>query len=154
MVIRDTGSWQIAYKFIGDGQMLLMSTEILLFDGKDFSNVHKLGLINFVHNEHCNPVPTIPIKTMPIGFFADKGEKRFIGDEIFNKAEKRMNLTAYFSSISSTNFRNIESGDNFFKPEGPEVIPTIINSHSYFLLPDPENVGVCTLTRKSLKKGS
>ena len=40
MVIRDTGSWEIAYKFIGDGEMLLMSTEILLFDGKDFSNKH------------------------------------------------------------------------------------------------------------------
>jgi len=52
---------------------------------------------------------------MPIGFYGDKGEKRFIGDCDHQDPSK---LTAYFSSISSTSFRNIVTGDNYFKPDG------------------------------------
>ena len=61
--------------------MLLMSSEILLFKGKDYSNKNKLGLLNFTHNADCKPVETYPIRTMPIAFYA-KGENLFLADKI------------------------------------------------------------------------
>lgn len=55
--------------------MLIMSTEILLFRGKDYTSINKLGLINFVHNSKCSRIKTEEIRTMPIGYYADKGDK-------------------------------------------------------------------------------
>jgi hypothetical protein len=58
MVIRETESMQVAYTFRGDSEVLLMSNEILLFKGKNSSDVNKLGLINFVHNKQFRRVKT------------------------------------------------------------------------------------------------
>jgi hypothetical protein len=84
MVVRDTNSMKVAYKFLGESQMLLMSTEILLFRGKDSNEELKLGLLNFVHNEKLERLDTLAIKTMPVGYYADKGEKVFKGDHMKN----------------------------------------------------------------------
>ena len=114
MVVRDTNSMKVAYKFLGESQMLLLSTDILLFIGKDFNNDLKLGLINFTHNEKCERVDTLSIKTMPVGYYADRGEKIFKGDHIKNIETGKKEFTIYFSSKNHMSFRNIISGDNFF----------------------------------------
>jgi hypothetical protein len=79
--------------------MILMSSEILLFKGKDYTNNNKLGLLNFVHNDQCERVKTYPVRAMPIAFYADKGEKMFMADKThWSKKEKRWEFTVYYSS--------------------------------------------------------
>ena len=74
--------------------MLLMSSEILLFRGKDHSST-KLGLLNFTHNADCKPIETYPIRTMPIAFYAE-GENLFLADKI--SQDGKIDFTVYYSS--------------------------------------------------------
>ena len=75
--------------------MLLMSSEILLFKGKDYSNKNKLGLLNFTHNADCKPIKTYPIRTMPIAFYS-KGENLFLADKISHT--NKIDFKVYYSS--------------------------------------------------------
>jgi hypothetical protein len=50
MVIRDTNSWQTAFEFAGEAKVLGLTTELLLFEGKDHFNEWQLGVINFTNN--------------------------------------------------------------------------------------------------------
>jgi len=53
MVIRDTKSWREVFVFGGEARVLAMSTDILIFEGKDYNNDVRLGIINFTHNREC-----------------------------------------------------------------------------------------------------
>jgi hypothetical protein len=80
-LIRDTVSFNEACKVGGEAKNIMMSTDYLLFTGKDDYNKEIICLMNFGHNKQCNRVQTKPLRTLPIGFFSDKdlASSHFVG---------------------------------------------------------------------------
>ena len=66
----------------------MMSTDFLIFEGRDSNDKKQVGIVNFMHNVKCNRVQTRPVTTLPIGFYSDKDLKssHFIGTLEFTKA--------------------------------------------------------------------
>lgn len=85
MIIRDTSTFEEAFKFDGYCKCLLFSTNFVFFQGIDDKNKPILGLINFVENRKTKKPETRPIISMPLAFFGSNDRRIMFQGELKDK---------------------------------------------------------------------